>query len=92
MMQNHLVKSTSTSPRILNPKVKNILGERLSTAGVQGPVLRGEGRGDLSRAYLQGWSQELGERGGERLRNGVGRDFLKKSLRDPVSESFRLKN
>ena len=35
--------------------------------------------GDLGRAYLQGGSQEsLGE-GGERLRNGVGRDFLQKN-------------
>ena len=44
------------------------------------------------RAYLQGGSQESGRRRGERLRNGLGRDFLEKSLRDPVSEGFRLKN
>ena len=32
------------------------------------------------------------DEGGERFRNGFGRDFLKKSLRDAVSEGFRLKN
>ena len=44
------------------------------------------------RAYLQEGSQESGGRGGEGLRNGVGRDYLEKSIQNHVSRGFRFKN